>query len=421
MISVNEIIGRELKPRSLLDEVIRWLDRPEAIVIVGPRQVGKTSLMFLIARHIIENRLGNVFFYDLEMVSDKALLADPESLLALPERSFVFIDEVQYHPEAARLIKLTVDHARGVKLIVSGSSSAKIFRETGDKLVGRRVEFRLYPLSFKEFLMFKDRADLVSLLESPSEPGFEPFQRLFLEFLVYGGMPAVVLEPQVDRKVKLLEELFSAYMFKDVVPLFGLRRPDKFTSLLKLLAARVGGLLNMSSISDDIDLSRPTVESYIKILEMTFVIDTVPPFFRNPRKEVIKMRKGYFFDTGFRNWALRRFDMDWMREDIGHLVENYVLMELRKAGVGDVRYWQAKTGVEVDFIVNGLPIEVKFRRFNRPKVSRGMASFIRRYKPPKALVITKNLSGEMEFNGTQVFFVPAFRFSRSIQWVMHFA
>ncbi len=413
MISANEILRRQLKPRFILDAVIRWLDRPEAIVILGPRQVGKTSLMFLIAQHIIKNGLGRVFFYDLEMTPDLALLSDPESLLTLPENSYVFIDEIQYHPEGTKLIKLTVDHARGVKLIVSGSSSGKIFRDMGDRLVGRKVEFKLHPLSFMEFLTFKERMDLASVLKSLPRPEFEPFQRLFMEFLIYGGMPAVVLEPQTDRKAKLLEELFSAYLFRDVLPLFHLRHPDKFASLLKLLAARAGGLLNISSISNDIDLSRPTVESYIRILEATFVLHTVPPFFKNPRKEVIKMRKGYLFDTGFRNWILRRFDLDWTREDIGHIVENYVFMELKKAGIDDVRYWQAKTGVEVDFVVNDLPIEVKFRKFARPAISRGMASFIKKYKPPEAFVVTKNFTGEMQFEGTQVYFIPAFRFKPS--------
>ncbi len=221
MILVEEITQRKLLPRDLLGAVKPFLKRPEAVVITGPRQAGKTSLLFLLAQEIIKKRKGRVFFYDLEFPEDLELLKDLSFPSSLPSGSYLFVDEIQYHPFPDRFIKLTVDHLKGkIKLIVSGSSSLEMKKRFREAMVGRKIEFVLLPLSFKELLLFKGKNDLLAHLKKIS---YKSISAYLEEYLTYGGYPAVVLENNRDVKKRLLGEIFTSYLYRDIFPLFKLK------------------------------------------------------------------------------------------------------------------------------------------------------------------------------------------------------
>ncbi len=229
-------------PRSILPEIIGYLDQPEIILLVGARQVGKTTIM-----HLLRERLATIGtpetamqYLDLEDTRSLALLEKgPEELLGwlgargadLTGRVFLFIDEIQYLSNPSNLLKLLADHHSNLKLIVSGSSTLEIRRKFSDSLAGRRVVFEVYPLDFSEFLEFRGEAKLADAVRRCTVRQIsdhidtyglavrffaEECGRHFREFLIYGGYPRVALESAYERKAKYLTELYSAYVRKDI-------------------------------------------------------------------------------------------------------------------------------------------------------------------------------------------------------------
>ncbi len=413
MITIEEILERHLLERKIFNDVVSFLDRPEALVITGPRQSGKTSLLFLIAKYILKKRKGNIFYYDLEFPDDLELLKNLSFPSTLPVNSFLFIDEIQYHPNPDKLIKFTVDHLKGkVKLIVSGSSSLKLRSKFKEALVGRKIEFVLFSLSFEEFLLFKGRKDILGFIKRAGPDVILP---LLEEYLIFGGYPGIVLEEDINKKKKLLGEIFSAYIYRDIIPLFNLKQPEKFTDTMRMIAGRMGGMLNILSISNDIRISRETAVRYIKALELTYLIYPLPAFSTNPRKEITKMSKVYFIDTGLRNWAVGNMDVMKQRVDMGTLVENFVLLEFLKSSLYGlpIGYWRTKMGAEVDFVIDRrTPAEVKFTNLKKLEVPRGVKNFVNKYHPKKGYILTKGIKGQVSDNGCDIHFLPCWMASR---------
>ena len=399
---VNKIFDRTLKA-----EIIKFLPDREAIVILGARQTGKTTLLKLLQQEIPANQS---FYFDLENTKDLEILnSGPEELIQylkisganLAVKNYLLIDEVQYLGNPSRFIKLMVDHySDKFKLILTGSSALTIRMKFKDSLVGRKFLFTLYPLSFQEFLIFKREEKLANLLpDNPfiqkGDPGrffSRDYHRYLQEFLIYGGFPRVALETDQEKKTKVLGEIVNSYIYQDIRSFFRLKDIAKFNQLIKILAAQSSGLLNMQELSKSVGLPRATISNYLTILQDTYILALIFPYFTNKKKEVVKSPKAYFLDTGLRNYVIGNLSFSSARDDIGKLLENFAFTGLlkRKKEGSNLYFWRAKNGTEVDFVIqdNGSLFPLEIKKFG--KTSRGLLSFLKRYKVERGYLASQS-------------------------------
>jgi len=252
--------------------------------------------------------------------------------------------------------------------------------------------------------------------EPPLDIHRRQLQSHYEQHVIYGGYPAVVLENDRERKLRLLRDIYESYVRKDINQLFTVENITSFNNLVKMLALQIGNLVNLHELTTNLSISRPTVEKYLLTLENTFILKRIPPFFANKRKEIVKMPKVYYHDTGMRNQVIRNFQQLSLRTDAGALVENSVFKSLnvRLSLLEDLKFWRMKNGSEVDFIVEGeqlMPVEAKYTEMNSPRVHSGIRSFIGNYNPPRAIVVTKDYFEKVEVNDCYVIFMPAYLLS----------
>ncbi len=419
--------------RKLQKKIQPWLEKPDALVILGARQVGKSTLLDLL-REDIKEKWGdsrNILTFNLEDTDQlSALNRDPKYFReycifsgADPHKdSIVMIDEIQYLNDPSHFLKYIADFETTLKLIVTGSISLAIKRFK-DGMTGRKKAFTLFPLDFQEFLLFKENKILTSVAEKfyfrnllqkkmkidPEriKPFTQEMEALFEEYVLYGGYPKVVLARSKEEKLRELREIFETYEMKDVNVMFDVLNISAFRNLFKLLAGSTGGLLNVNELSGTLGIGRDTVRRYLSVLENSFIMYMLPPFHTNIRKELTKMPKLFFLDTGLRNFALKNFTELSFRPDKGALLENTIFCELYKnLGVIDGLYfWRTISKTEIDFVLTGeqnLAFEVKFTpnaRFRQPS---GLKAFGEIYPDFKKVVVTHDQFA----SNNEIFFLP---------------
>ncbi|HLC64325.1 MAG TPA: ATP-binding protein [Patescibacteria group bacterium] len=356
--------------RDLTLKIKEYLEKEEILLIVGPRQAGKTTIM----KDIEQGIKGNSHFLNLEDPDYLSLLnSSPKNLFTifpfdLTKKIFLFIDEIQYLDNPSNFLKYFFDEYRGkIKIIASGSSAFYLDKKFKDSLAGRKIIFNLLPLSFKEFVKFKNiidpaKADLTNLTVSENDK----LLPAYLEYLTYGGYPKVVLAPLAE-KIEILRDLAYSYIKKDVFEA-GLRQEESFYKLLKLLAEQIGNLINSSELANTLGISKTAVDNYLAIMRKSFHIALTKPFHKNIRKELTKMPKAYFIDSGLRNFFKNDFRPLLERDDKGQLLENAVFRQLAdNYDIGEIRFWRTIDQKEVDFVINGqLALEVKWQLKNLP-------------------------------------------------------
>lgn len=374
-----------MKFRFLYNDLKKHLQHKNYTILTGARQVGKTSLLKQLYYHL-QDKNEEVVFLNLE---NKEILKSlnknvktvfnhvqivPKKIIEgkTEKRIYLLIDEIQYLDDPSNFLKFLYDeYEYNVKVITTGSSAFYIDTKFNDSLAGRKRIFHLYPLSFNEFLIFKRQEKITSEINHQvSEPSYISEYKtntytLFLEYMTYGGYPAVVLENDKAEKKILLEELKNSYLRRDIIE-SGVDKETKFLILTQLLADQIGNLVNSNELGNTIRLDNKTIDKYLYILEKCFHIDLVKPFYRNLRKELTKMPKVYFNDLGLRNVILGKFDNPMYRLDKGALLENFVYNQLRiKHQQHQIKYWRTADRNEVDFIIEesfdtGYAIEVKW-------------------------------------------------------------
>ncbi|MBI2271531.1 MAG: ATP-binding protein [Bacteroidetes bacterium] len=365
----------------ILTSLIQHLPDKRHSILIGARQVGKTTVVKQLTEHLKKKnkKVYYLTFEDPEILGE--VNSHPEKIfnytfhpedLKPAERMYVIIDEVQYAANAINLLKFLYDkYESKVKIVATGSSAFYINRDFKDSLAGRKKIFELYTLSFTEFLHFKNAGDLIkeyALMQkrvtyrSLKE---KQIRLLFDEYLNYGGYPAVVLENGLNNKKELLAELVNSYMKKDVLEA-DVREELKFFNLAKILAKQTGSLVNQHELSNTLKTAVGTIENYLYLLRKCFHIHLLPPKYSNIRKELTKMPKIYFHDLGMRNYLCNTFGKVDQRPDKGELTENYTFIRLRDIyGPDALRFWRTADGNEVDFIIeehldSGKAYEVKF-------------------------------------------------------------
>ncbi len=280
--------------------------------------------------------------------------------------AYVFIDEIQFVRNLPSVVKYFIDHY-GVKFFLTGSASFYLKGLFAESLVGRKVLFEIFPLTFREFLAFKGKR--FQLPEDPfsiSDEVYETLMPLYDEYMYYGGFPGVVLKSSVEEKKKALEDILTSYFQFEVMQFSDFRKNDSLRDLILLLMQSIGSKIDIQRLSRDIGISRQTVYDYLAFLEGTYLISTIKPFSRGRDTEIRKSPKVYFCDGGIVN--------HFARIDEGHIFENTVYQNLRTKG--EIHYYQRKSGVEIDFILNReTAYEVKLSAdMNDPKRLKALAN-----------------------------------------------
>jgi len=419
MKTAKDINKMKLFPRDTLWRIIPWLKEREAIVITGARRVGKTFLLYLIAQEIGKD----VYFFDLEDPEDYEIVSSgPDAVAHFVKSGYVFIDEIQYLGSFSKFIKLAVDHYPQIKLLCSGSSALSIAKGYSDALVGRVVEFELLPLSFREFLYFKVKEQYLSLFADKNLKVFKPtgaLNKMFEEFLLYGGYPEVALLDSTEKKITYIANIFRIYGKRDIKSFFEINKEIAFERFFHTLSDSIGSILSISKISSDLGISPKTLERYLTILSNLYLIKLLPPLSRNIRTEIKKAKKPYFIDTGLLNWAKGSFLDVSKRGDIGEITENLSYLSIKRKLKNDGRllFWRKKSGAEVDFIISNrtiIPIESKWSR--NVKLGKGFYSFINQYHPKKAIILTKDTFRKEKLkDGIEIHFIPLMLFDTLVE------
>lgn len=422
---------KNLVKRQIFSEITRHLDKPEITLIIGPRQVGKTTLLAQLKDYLIKKGCpeSKILVFNLDIITELDLFASQQKFISFlkerisKEKLFVFIDEAQRVENAGVFFKGIYDLNLPVKFVLTGSSALEIKAKIHESLTGRKRIFYLYPFTFSEYLKTKDEllADLISQKQISSYSEKQIMEHLS-DFVSWGGYPGVALETNISEKQQILKEIFSSYIEKDIIGFLKIRNHTIFTKLVSLLSAQIGQLVNTDELSQSLKTERKTVEKYLEILEKTFIIKWIPPFFQNRRKEITKMPKIYFIDNGLRNFAFNSFmDFD-TRPDKGSLLENFIFSEIFKNS--DIRiqihFWRTKGKAEVDFILSDyvrkiLPIEAKAASLKSPMISRSFRGFIKTYQPKQGFIVNLGFQGKIKLDKTEIIFIHPYEIERVIK------
>ncbi len=348
--------------RALFEPLAAHLQKKEFTIITGARQTGKSTLLRQLEAHCKELSIPSVFL-NLENKDILPVLNEqPLNLLNyLPDvkgRVIVFIDEIQYLDDPSNFLKLLYDeHVEKVKIVASGSSVFYIDDHFRDSLAGRKRVFQLFTCSFNEYLQLRDKDALLQEYErilSNKKAKTTQLEYLRLEwqsYMLYGGYPAVVTEPDFREKIEKLKEIRDSFVKRDILE-SGVQNETAFYHLFRLLAEQSGCLMNVHELSTTLRIKNDTVNNYLHILQKCFHLALVKPFFHNLRKELTKMPKGFLLDTGLRNCLLNNFQQISDRMDKGELWETVLFRVLAdKYGWDAIYYWRTADGNEVDFVL----------------------------------------------------------------------
>ena len=357
-------------PRLIYPELLSHLRKPEATIVTGMRRTGKTMLL---ERLFEEAQTSNKAFIDLEKRFNREVFDNSDydeilknivlqNKLNPKEKIYLFLDEIQTIKNLPSVMKYLFDHF-GVKFIVTGSSSFYLRNLFSESMAGRKQLFELYPLTFNEFLFFKGSIKQLPEMTmdishiKKSDWWQEAYDNLYLEYLLYGGFPGVVLvNDEVDKK-RILKEVLFSYIDQDVKNLSTFKKIGEMEKMIRLLASRIGQKIDLAKISREVGLARETVEEYLYFLEQTFMIFTISPFSKSPDREISKAKKLYFCDTGLANVLSPISTGQALENAIFHSFQVRIPKKFAFLGIN---YYQKKGGTEIDFILNEeIGVEVK--------------------------------------------------------------
>ena len=362
--------------RTLEENVETMIGKQKAIIITGARQVGKSTLL--------ENLLGkrsDVMWLNGDDADVRQLFETMTSTriqALLGNAQILVIDEAQRISDVGLKLKLITDQVKRVQVIATGSSSFELTGKINEPLTGRKREFRMFPLTFGEMVKH------TNLLEE---------QRMIPHRMVFGYYPEVVCNPGEERPI--LRELSDSYLYRDILSLDGINKPDKLIRLLQALAYQIGNQVNLSEVGRMVGLDPKTVERYIDILEKSYIIFRLGSFSRNLRNELKNSRKIYFWDLGIRNAVIGNLSQVDSRNDAGALWENFCITERMKAlsyreSFARSWFWRTQQQKEIDYIEeeDGAIKAFEFKWNDSKVTTRCPSSFASSYPDAEYQVIT---------------------------------
>jgi len=319
---------------------LKKLLRPNKVIaIFGPRRSGKTTLV----KEYLKNTPFR-FRYDTgdNIAIHESLGSQDIDVLKeyIGDNELIVIDEAHLIPNIGINLKIMVDNIPNIRIIITGSSSFDLANQIGEPLVGRKFTYLLYPISFLEL--------------KPLMNGFE-IDEILGKVLVYGSYPEVMSKVSKKDKIQTLAEITNSYLFKDILIFEGLKNSATLLNLLRLIAFQIGSEVSLSELGSSLGIDKKTVARYLNLLEQTYIITPLRPYFMNRRKSVIKKNKYYFLDLGVRNTIVGNFNSISQRNDIGALWENFLVIErLKKQAYKPIYannyFWRTWEQKEVDWV-----------------------------------------------------------------------
>jgi predicted AAA+ superfamily ATPase len=361
--------------RSIIQNITGKLFKGKAIVLLGPRQVGKTTLL----KEIIKDR-NDALWLNADEPDIQALFENATSTRFknyFGTNKIIVIDEAQTLNDVGVKLKIIIDSLPEIQVLATGSSAFEIKNKTNEPLTGRKWQFQLFPFSFSELVKHH------GLIEE---------KRMIPVRMLYGSYPEITLNQGEEKeRLKLLSE---SYLYKDILMYQGLKMPEKLVHLLQLLAFRIGTEINYNSLSKELRIDNATVEKYIKLLEDCFIIFRLKALSRNHAKELKKGRKIYFIDNGVVNALLGNFNLPENRANAGALWENYVVSEIYKKYNYENRwanfyFWRTQDQQEIDLVIEENQLFHAFEiKWNKNVKARLSKTFSRNYESHTFHVIT---------------------------------
>lgn len=361
--------------RDLTTKIRGNLGKGKVVVLIGPRQVGKTTLINALLQDVPFLFLDG----DDSVVANTLANANTETLKSIiGTYKFVFIDEVQRISNIGLKLKIIVDQIKGVQAIVSGSSAFDINQVTQEPLTGRKFEYHLFPISWNEF---------------ESNVGYIKAQQQLGLRLLYGMYPDVI--NNFGNEYEVLKNLVSSYLYKDVLSLAGIRKSDVLEKILQALAFQVGNEVSYNEIAQLVGVDKNTVNNYIDLLEKAFVVFRLNSYSKNLRNEIKANRKIYFYDNGVRNMLIGNFNTLEFRQDKGALWENFLVSERIKQlsytnSLAKPYFWRTTSQQEIDYVeINADAVSAFEFKWSPTKKSKLPKSFDEAYQP-SFLVVNKD-------------------------------
>jgi uncharacterized protein len=338
--------------RFLKERIHKRIGSGKAIILTGPRQVGKTTLI----RDILNT--SDYLFLDGDDPKTRSLLSQPnteEIRQLIGKYKFIFIDEAQRIEGIGLTMKIITDQFKQVQLFTTGSSSFDLSSKINEPLTGRKWEYQLFPISWEEF---------------EKHHGFLVAEKQLETRLLYGFFPDVLNNP--GDEVSILRNLVNSYLYRDILAQSDLRKPEILEKLVQALALQIGSEVNYSEIGQILNVDKSTVSRYIEILEKGYVLFRLGSFSKNVRNEIKTNKKIYFYDNGIRNMIIGNFDPLELRADKGALWENFLVSERvkqneYKQSLARIYFWRSKQQQEVDFVedIGGKIYGYEFKWNNR--------------------------------------------------------
>ena len=361
--------------RTIQNSIKEKLFKGKAILLMGPRQVGKTTLL----REIVRPYQDNTIWLSGDDISDRERLSNvslPTLQSLTIKKKILVIDEAQRIENIGLTIKLLVDHLSEVQVIATGSSSLELANTVNEPLTGRKFEFLLFPISFSELSAHNNLFQELASLENR---------------MIYGSYPEVVNNPGEERE--LLSLLADSYLYKDLLSYDKIKKPALLGTLLKALALQLGNEVSYNELAQMVGADKQTVETYIDLLEKTYIVFRLNAYSRNVRNELKKSRKIYFFDNGIRNAIIGNFAPLKNRTDLGALWENFLISERWKKNqyqgfYGHRYFWRTTQQQEIDYLeeIDGSIKAFEFKWSEKTKV-RFSTTFLNAYPVSETNVI----------------------------------
>lgn len=366
--------------RDLRKSILNACFKGKVILLLGARQVGKTTLLREVLKQLqVSYTWFNADEADILQAFDSSVTSTQLLQLIGPDKTLVVIDEAQQIPDIGRKLKLIYDNRPDIQVIATGSSAFDLQNETAEPLTGRKKTFHLFPVSYKETVMATSKMEAKRLLDTR---------------LIYGLYPEVVNNPSHEKGI--LVEIAQSYLYKDVLQLDYIRKPNHIEKLLRALAFQVGSEVSYNELAQTIgNIDTATVEKYLDLLEKAFVIFKLPAFSRNLRNEIKKGKKYYFYDNGIRNVLMSNFALPEMRQDKGALWENFLISERLKNNAYQGRFvnthfWRTHDQAEIDYLEEADGILKAYEFKWKEKKVRFPASFLEAYPNNETTIISRD-------------------------------
>lgn len=412
-----------LKNRKIFAEIWKNIDNHLILLLNGARQVGKTTLMKMVIEKLQTEKniqADQILWFDLEQSDDLDTWSSQTFALSrLPKNNqkkyYLFIDEFQRSKTIGSILKVIHDHYPHIKTIITGSASW--YLDIDESMAGRKQVINIWPLDFSEFIQWSENDKFQSLYQSAADnisdtppEIIKMINNKFWLFANIGGYPQTVMSQNDEDKAKVLRELINSYLLRDIKIYNYAVNSLEVKKLLIILASLSGNLLSIDSLSTNTKMGRAVLVNRLELLQNTFIVNLVQPYFTNKIKEITKSPKIYFTDNGLRNSLLNNLSVPAQTTEFGHLAENAIALELLKNinYSESIYFWRTVRKQEVDIIKKResslIPIEIKSS--NEENIPDGLKSFIRQYNPKDAYVLNWSIVKDISYQNCAVHFRP---------------